>query len=112
MRRSSRSAWFCTQDSAGDGLSADEVAAQGRTGGEATATETLGVHVAGRPGCGVQPRFLADGLAGLNSKHARLSLQSSEKASVLTGIDPEGPARSSRSADAGAPQPVRSPDWG
>ena len=35
------------------------------------------------------PRFLADGLAGLTHSSVRLSLQSPDKAAVLTGVDPD-----------------------
>ena len=42
------------------------------------------------------PRFLADGLAGLTETTVRLSLQSREKAAVLTGLNPEAPTESFR----------------
>jgi DNA polymerase-3 subunit beta len=69
----------------------DEVVLKAGTGDEATATETIGCTLQGE-GLDVafNPRFLADGLAGLTDPTARLSLQSPEKAAVLTGIDPEG----------------------
>lgn len=72
-------------------FSADELVLKAGTGDEATATESIGCTLQGE-GLDVafNPRFLADGLAGLNEANARLSLQSSEKAAVLTGIDPEG----------------------
>jgi len=72
-------------------FSSDEVVLKAGTGDEATATETIGCTLQGE-GLDVafNPRFLADGLAGLTEAHARLSLQSAEKAAVLTGIDPDG----------------------
>ncbi|MEZ5184599.1 MAG: DNA polymerase III subunit beta [Candidatus Nanopelagicales bacterium] len=72
-------------------FSSDEVVLKAGTGDEATAMETIGCTLQGE-GLEVafNPRFLADGLAGLTQTTARLSLQSSEKAAVLTGIDPEG----------------------
>ncbi|MFN8183821.1 MAG: DNA polymerase III subunit beta [Candidatus Nanopelagicales bacterium] len=72
-------------------FASDEVVLKAGTGDEATATETIGCVLQGE-GLDVafNPRFLADGLAGLTDAHARLSLQSSDKAAVLTGIDPDG----------------------
>jgi DNA polymerase-3 subunit beta len=72
-------------------FSADEVVLRAGTGDEATATETIGCTLQGE-GLDVafNPRFLADGLAGLSEPTTRLSLQSAEKAAVLTGIDPDG----------------------
>lgn len=72
-------------------FSPDEVVLKAGTGDEATATETIECTLHGE-GLDVafNPRFLADGLAGLSETTARLSLQSTEKAAVLTGIDPDG----------------------
>lgn len=71
-------------------FSSDEVVLRAGTGDEATATETLPCTLQGETlDVAFNPRFLADGLAGLTETTARLSLQSSEKAAVLTGIDPE-----------------------
>lgn len=69
---------------------ADEVVLRAGTGDEATATETLPCVLQGESlDVAFNPRFLADGLAGLTQTSVRLSLQSSEKAAVLTGVDPE-----------------------
>jgi DNA polymerase-3 subunit beta len=76
---------------------ADEVVLRAGTGDEATATETLPCVLQGE-GLDVafNPRFLADGLAGLTQTTARLSLQSSEKAAILTGVDPQATTESFR----------------
>lgn len=78
-------------------FSTDEVVLRAGAGDEATATETIGCTLQGE-GLDVafNPRYLADGLAGLTDPHVRLSLQSSEKAAVLTGIDPDGGSESFR----------------
>jgi DNA polymerase-3 subunit beta len=72
-------------------FSSDEVVLKAGTGDEATATETLGCSLQGEAiDVAFNPKFLADGLAGLTEPTARLSLQSSEKAAVLTGVDSDG----------------------
>jgi DNA polymerase-3 subunit beta len=72
-------------------FSSDEVVLKAGTGDEATATETLGCSLQGEAiDVAFNPKFLADGLAGLTEPTARLSLQSSEKAAVLTGVDADG----------------------
>lgn len=71
-------------------FAADEVVLRAGTGDEATATETLACTLQGETmDVAFNPRFLADGLSGLTETTLRLSLQSSEKAAVLTGIDPD-----------------------
>lgn len=72
-------------------FSSDEVVLKAGTGDEATATETLACQLQGE-GLEVafNPRFLADGLAGLSDPTVRLSLQSAEKAAVLTGVGDDG----------------------
>lgn len=72
-------------------FSQDELVLKAGTGDEATATESLDCTLQGEAlDVAFNPRFLADGLSGLSEVKARLSLQSTEKAAVLTGIDPEG----------------------
>lgn len=72
-------------------FSSDEVVLKAGTGDEATATETIGCQLQGEAlEVAFNPRFLADGLAGLSEDTVRLSLQSAEKAAVLTGVGEEG----------------------
>ncbi len=78
-------------------FAADEVVLRAGTGDEATATETLACTLQGETmDVAFNPRFLADGLSGLTETTLRLSLQSSEKAAVLTGIDPDSSGESFR----------------
>jgi DNA polymerase-3 subunit beta len=78
-------------------FAADEVVLRAGTGDEATATETLACTLQGETmDVAFNPRFLTDGLAGLTETTLRLSLQSSEKAAVLTGIDPDASGESFR----------------
>ncbi len=68
----------------------DEVVLRAGSGDEPTATETLPCTVHGESlDVAFNPRFLADGLAGLTHSSVRLSLQSPDKAAVLTGVDPD-----------------------
>lgn len=78
-------------------FASDEVVLRAGTGDEATATETLPCTLQGESiDVAFNPRFLADGLSGLTETTLRLSLQSSEKAAVLTGIDPDAPTETFR----------------
>jgi DNA polymerase-3 subunit beta len=78
-------------------FASDEVVLRAGTGDEATATETLACTLQGESiDVAFNPRFLADGLSGLTETTLRLSLQSSEKAAVLTGIDPDAPTETFR----------------
>ncbi len=78
-------------------FASDEVVLRAGTGDEATATETLTCTLQGETiDVAFNPRFLADGLSGLTESTVRLSLQSSEKAAVLTGIDPEASTQTFR----------------
>lgn len=78
-------------------FASDEVVLRAGTGDEATATETLPCTLQGESiDVAFNPRFLADGLSGLTDTTLRLSLQSSEKAAVLTGIDPDAPTETFR----------------
>lgn len=75
----------------------EEVVLRAGTGDEATATETLACVLQGETiDVAFNPRFLADGLAGMTDASVRISLQSSEKAAVLTGVDPEATTESFR----------------
>lgn len=78
-------------------FSADEVVLRAGTGDEATATESIPCVLQGE-GLDVafNPRFLADGLAGLSDASARVSLQSAEKAAVITGVAAQGGSESFR----------------
>jgi DNA polymerase-3 subunit beta len=78
-------------------FSPEEVLLRAGAGDEATATETIGCTLHGE-GLEVafNPRFLADGLAGLTQPTVRLSLQSADKAGVLTGVDSDGEAEAFR----------------
>ena len=78
-------------------FASEEVVLRAGTGDEATATEALPCTLQGEAiDVAFNPRFLADGLAGLTETTVRLSLQSSEKAAVLTGLNPESPTESFR----------------
>lgn len=74
-------------------FSSDEVVLQAGSGDEAAAAETVACTLHGEPmEVAFNPRFLADGLAGLTQPAARLSLQSPEKAAVISGLDAQGGA--------------------
>jgi DNA polymerase-3 subunit beta len=78
-------------------FSPDEVILRAGVGDDAIATETLPCTLHGEPmEVAFNPKFLNDGLAGLGHGTVRISLQSSEKAAVLTGVDAEGALESFR----------------